>query len=328
MSGTLLLLLLWVHQASNRHPAVETTAGPIPVETLGLILPHEHIFTDLRGPETPDYGQADAEDVVRVMKPLLSEAKARGVDLIVECTTVGVGRNARIIARLAEETGLRIVLPTGVYGRDNFAPRAYREMSQAELTAWMVWEITNGIDGTAVKAGFIKTASTRAGLTALEERYLRASAQAAKRTGVVIASHTGAGSVAVRQADILDEEGLPLHRFIWVHAQSEQDLNFHRQLARRGVYIEFDSLGQPNPGDERMIEIIREMTAAGFAERILLSHDAGWYRPGEPNGGKQRPYTHLVDVFLPKLRAAGFDESTIKTLTIENPCRAFGVLYP
>ncbi|MBI2925502.1 MAG: TatD family hydrolase [Verrucomicrobia bacterium] len=304
---------------------IQTTAERVRAETLGVVLPHEHVFTDLRGPEAPGYGQADAEDVVRVMKPLLAQAKAQGVDLLVECTGIGVGRNAPLIARLAKESGLRIVVPTGVYGRANFAPKEYREMSEAALTTWMVKDITEGIDGTGVKAGFIKIASSEKELKPLEEKFLRTAARAAKATGVAIASHTTSGTVAVRQADILREEGLLLDRFIWVHAQAERDLGFHKQLAARGVYIELDSVGGSAEEDARLLNMVKELIAAGHRDRILLSHDAGWYNPGQVNGGTQRPYTALLATFVPALRAAGLDEATVRRLIVENPRRAFAV---
>ena len=320
------LLLVVSSCAVPRHGRLlQTTDGPVGLSRIGVVLPHEHIFTDLRGPDASGYGQADANDVVRVMKPLLEEVKAQGVDVLVECTTIGVGRNVLVLARLAKETGLRIVVPTGVYGRANFAPKVYREMKEHELTQWMIKEIREGIEGTGVKAGFIKIASSEKELKPLEQKFLRTAARAARETGVVIASHTTSGEVAVLQADILEEEHLPLDRFIWVHAQAEPDLKIHKQLAARGVYIEIDSIGGSPKDDEKLIATIKELIATGHRHRILLSQDAGWYNPGQANGGQQRPYTYLLGTFVPKLRASGLDADTIRMLTVENPRRAFAL---
>jgi phosphotriesterase-related protein len=298
----------------------------VPAREVGVILPHEHVFTDLRGPLTPGYGQADPADVVRVMKPQLAAARAAGVDLIIECTGIGVGRNVAVVAQLARETGVRIVVPTGVYGRAEFAPQAYRDMSERDLVRWMTREIRRGIDGAdGIKAGFIKIATGAADLTPLEVKLLRAAGRAAHETGVAIASHTTSGTAAVTQVNILDQMGLA-PRFVWVHAQAESDLHYHRQLAARGVYIELDSIGGNPKEDERWIGMIQELTAAGYQDRILLSHDAGWYNPGVVNGGTQRPYTYLTRTFIPKLRASGLSDVTIRALTSENPKRAFGVI--
>jgi phosphotriesterase-related protein len=314
--------------AASAQPLLTTTSGSVEAPAAGLILPHEHLFTDLRGPDKPGYGEADADDVVRVMKPLLLEAKKAGVNTLIECTTIGVGRNVPVIARLAKETGLNIVVPTGVYGRANFAPKKYAEMTEDQLAQWMMAEIVLGIENTGVRAGFIKTAASEKELRPLEAKFLRASARAALQTGVVIASHTTAGSVAREEVDLVQSAGLPANRFIWVHAQAEPKLDFHKELAERGVYIELDSVGSSDQEDEKIIKIIRSLSDASLDNRILISHDAGWYNPGQANGGKQRGFTALTTSFIPKLQRAGFSEMQIRKLTRENPFRAFAHALP
>jgi len=299
-----------------------TTQGPILAEGLGLVLPHEHIFTDLRGPTSPGYGQGDPVDVVRVMKPFLVGARQAGVGVLVECTSIGVGRNVDIIERVAHESGLPVVVPTGVYGRDSFAPLEHRNMTEGELTALFIGEIREGIDGTGIKAGFIKTATGSGAMTPLEEKFLRAAGHAARETGAAVASHTPLGANATRQATILESID-PAIRFIWVHAQNESNRDLHRQLAARGVFIEFDSLGWDPGQDSTLVAAIKDLLTAGYGDRILLSHDAGWYQPGQPNGGSQKPYTYLIDTFIPKLRSAGVDGATIRMITETNPIRAF-----
>ena len=301
----------------------ETTQGPIAADGLGVILPHEHIFTDLRGPGTRDYGQADVADVVRVMAPLLEEAKDMGVGLLFECSSIGVGRNVSILSEVSAVSGLPVVVPTGVYGRANFAPPEHKNMSEDELTELFISEIRDGIEGTSIKAGFIKIATGGSNMTALEEKFLRAAGRAARETGAAVASHTNTSNNVTRQVDILESIS-PEIRFIWVHAQSVNNLSLYRQLAERGVFIEFDSLGW-NPGqDSTFITAIKDLLAAGYGEQILLSHDAGWYQPGEQNGGSQMPYTYLIETFIPKLRDSGVDDEAIRMITETNPIRAFG----
>jgi phosphotriesterase-related protein len=259
------------------------------------------------------------------MKPLLEAARKAGVSTLVECTTVGVGRNIPFIARLGRDTGIHIVAPTGVYGRADYAPKKFAEMTEDELARWMMAEIVMGIEDTGLRAGFIKTASSEDALRPLEEKFLRASARASKQTGVAIASHTTNGEVARKQALILEALAVDLNRFIWVHAQAEPNLEIHKNLAKRGVYIELDSVGTSEQEDEKILKIIRALSDAGFGERLLLSHDAGWYNPGQPNGGKQRGFTALTTSFIPKLKKAGFDDEFIRKLTRENPFQAFSV---
>ncbi len=309
---------------SDRTWRFITTQGPLLAEGLGVILPHEHILTDLRGPTVSGYGQANPADVVRVMKPLLVEARQKEVGVLFECSGIGVGRNVAIIARVSQESGLPVVVPTGVYGRDSFAPPEHQRMTEDQLTALFVEELTEGIEGTGIRAGFIKIATGSGPMTALEEKFLRAAGRAASQTGAAIASHTPASSNASRQVAILESID-PAIRFIWVHAQSENNRQIQRQLAVRGAYIEFDNLGWNPSQDGTIIAAVQELLAAGYGDRILLSHDAGWYQPGQPNGGSQKGYTYLIETFLPKLKAAGVDEAAIRMITETNPIRAFGL---
>jgi phosphotriesterase-related protein len=324
----LLLVLLSLTLSARAESELVTTAGAISESAAGLILPHEHIFTDLRGPDKPGYGEAAPAEVIRVMKPLLEEAKRAGVSTIIECTTIGVGRNVPIIKRLASETGLNIVVPTGVYGRANFAPKKYTAMSENELAQWMMIEIVVGIENTGVRAGFIKTAASENELRPIELKFLRASCRAALQTGVTIASHTTSGAVARIQLDVLKSIGLKPERFVWVHAQAEANTEIHKELAQRGAYVELDSIGNSQKEDEKILKIVQSLKSAGLLSRVLLSHDAGWYNPGQPKGGKQRGYTALTATFIPKLKQSGFTSSEIHQLTHENPFRAFARTLP
>lgn len=305
---------------------LQTVRGPVPVEGLGLILPHEHLFTDLRGPLTPGHAQADPEAVIRVLSPYLAAAHAAGVTALVECSTVGVGRNVTVLHRLAEVTPIHIVAPTGVY-RDACIPPPLREMEAEPLAELWIRELTEGIEGTGIRAGFIKIAVSDEGITPLEERNLQAAARASRETGAVVASHTIGGANARREMDILEAAGLDLHRFIWVHAQSEPDRSVHLEAARRGAYVEFDTVGAPFQAQDALMEDVLALIEAGYAEHVLLSHDAGWYDASQPDGrpaeGGIRGFTALVDEFIPALRARGVSDEWLRLITVTNPARAF-----
>lgn len=111
---------------------IQTLTGPVDIDTLDLILPHEYLFTDLRGPLVPGYAQAEPAAVVWVLEPYLADAFAAGVTALVECSTVGVGRTMTILSRLAEVSPIQIIAPTGVY-REAFTPPSLREISEADL---------------------------------------------------------------------------------------------------------------------------------------------------------------------------------------------------
>lgn len=304
---------------------IHTAQGPVEPGSLGLILPHEHLFTDLRGPHVPGYAQGEASSVIQVVEPYLAEAYVAGVTALVECSTVGVGRNLSILQSLAERTPVHILAPTGVY-RDAYIPASLREMDEDELAALWIQELTMGIEGTSMRAGFIKLAMSDDGPTALEIRNLRAAAKASQTTGAVIASHTIGGRIAKQEMDVLEEAGLDLHRFIWVHAQTEPDVSILKDAASRGAYVELDAIGAPYQSQEEMLEAAIALVEAGFADRLLLSHDAGWYDPAQPDGlpeGGFRGYTALTGEFIPALLRRGITTEQVRLITVSNPAQAF-----
>lgn len=297
-----------------------TTLGPRSKDQLGMILPHEHVFVDLRTPDQGGYAEADAADVVRLMAPEIERIKALRITVLVECSTGGVGRRADIDLAVSRATNFPIVVPTGNY-REPWIPEWVRGASEAELEGWMLGELEDQIEATGFRAGWIKLSAGDDGITALEAQILRAAARAARKTNAAIGSHTIKGAVVMDQLDIVEAEGGTPHRFISIHTQEEKDFAMNLAVARRGAWIEYDHIGRGD--DEAIIELILRVLDAGYGNRLLLSHDRGWYDPALPAGGVPQPYTHLSEVLLPKLRARGVDEETIVQLTYINPFNAF-----
>jgi len=304
---------------------IHTIKGAVDINSLGLILPHEHLFTDLRGPHIAEYAQAEAADVLQAVEPFLAEAAQAGATALVECSTVGVGRNLKILRSLAEATSMHIIAPTGVY-REAFIPASLRDVREDDLADLWTKELTDGIEGTSIRAGFIKLAMSDDGPTPLEIRNLKAAVKASQQTGAVIGSHTIGGIVAEKEMDILEEAGLDLHRFIWIHAQTAANVSVLEEAARRGAYVELDSVGAPHQSQPELLDVAVTLIQAGYIDQLLLSHDAGWYSPGRADGmpdGGYRGYTALMKDFLPALSARGIRDDQIRQITVFNPARAF-----
>lgn len=299
--------------------SIPTTLGPKSSTELGIILPHEHIFVDLRTWNTPGYAQAEVEHVIQLMAPELNRAQEAGVTAIVECSTVGVGRRADIDRAVSEVTHLPVVVPTGVY-REPWIPDWVQAASEAHLTEWMLSELQGEIEDSGVQAGWIKLSAGDDGLTACETKILRAAAIAGRETNAVIGSHTIRGRVVRDQLNIIEAMGYTAERFIWIHTQAEPEFALHLEMARRGAWLEYDAIGNQ---DENDLQNIQRLLDAGQGDHLLLSHDRGWYDPALAGGGVPKPYTYLPDQFLPKLRAIGVAEATIHQLTHSNPYRAF-----
>ena len=301
-------------------PQLFTTLGPLDRHQLGMILPHEHVFVDLRTPDQPGYAEAEADAVVRLMAPQIERIKALGITALVECSTGGVGRRADMDLAVSQATGFPIVVPTGNY-REPWIPAWVGEASEAELEAWMLRELTERFDEADFRAGWIKLSAGDDGITALEAKILRAAARAGQQTGAVIGSHTIKGRVVMDQLDIIEAEGYRADRFISIHTQEEKDFALNRAVAERGAWIEYDHVGRAD--DDAVIGLILGVLEAGLGAQLLLSHDRGWFDPALPGGGTPTPYDHLSVVLLPKLRARGVNDATIALLTATNPFNAF-----
>lgn len=297
-----------------------TTLGDFEKAELGLILPHEHVFVDLRTPDQPGYAEADTADVIQLMAPQIEAIKAQGVTALVECSTGGVGRRADIDLAVSKATGLPIVVPTGNY-REPWIPDWVAEASEARLERWMLGELNEEIESTGFRAGWIKISAGDEGMTALEELILRAAARAAAATGAIIGSHTIKGRVVLDQLDVIEREVGSAARFISIHTQEEKDFGLHREVFARGAWLEFDHIGRVP--DAEVVALVLRALEAGQGERLLLSHDRGWYDPAQPRGGTPMPYTHLVASFLPALRDEGVSDATITQLTHDNPFNAY-----
>lgn len=297
-----------------------TTLGAFTANQVGMILPHEHIFVDLGPIEAASYRFADATDVIRVMAPEIEKIKQQGITALVECTPVGVGRRADIDLAVSQATNLPVVLPTGIY-REPWVPAWAHAASEDQLVEWLLGELTAGIEACGVPAAWIKISAGDDGITACERKILRAAARAGLATNAIIGSHTIRGRVVRDQVDMLEAAGYTADRFIWIHTQAEPDFALHLEMAQRGAWLEYDAIGSFD--DETLIPWIQRLLDAGYGEKLLLSHDRGWYDPSKPGGGVPQPYTYLCDHFLPKLRAAGIAESTIMQLTHVNPFNAY-----
>jgi phosphotriesterase-related protein len=143
-------------------------------------------------------------------------------------------------------------------------------------------------------------------------------------TGMTIASHTGPAPGAYRQAEILKSEGVSLEAFIWVHAlgaPAEDNI----ALAKQGMWISYDNMNDQPMTLESFLERLLIMKESNMLHKVLLSHDAGWYKPDQENGGTFTSFTSIETILLPKMRNSGFSDEEIHQLLVKNPEQAFGM---
>lgn len=297
---------------------IQTVRGRIAPGELGLTLIHEHIMVDFIGADKVNKGRYDPDEVFEVMLPYLKEIKALGVTGFGDCGPMFLGRDPELLVRLSKAADMHILTNTGLY-KEPYIPQYAFEKSADELAEIWIGEMENGIEGTGVKPGFIKIAVNPGSLIPVQQKIVRAAARTSRATGLTIASHTGHGGAAMETLDILEEEGVPLNKYIFVHAGTDKD----HDVAQRGGWVEYDGISKEQSA--RYIQLIKDMLDKGLEDNLLLSQDAGWYNVGQANGGNIRDFAYLIKEFVPLMKDSGIDQGTIDKLLIENPARALSI---
>jgi phosphotriesterase-related protein len=318
-------------------PQVNTARGAIDTGHLGTTLMHEHVFiltTEITQnyPETwGDEAKREADAVNR-----LNELKSRGVDSIVDLTVIGLGRYIPRIARIAARTELNIVVATGIYTYNDvpmyFSLRGPGTLLDGAdiMTDMFVGDIEEGIADTGIKAAILKCATDRPGVTRGVERVLRAAAQAHRRTGVPISTHTDAATKrGLEQQRIFADEGVDLSRVVIGHSGDTDDIGYLEELIANGSYIGMDRFGTGAflPFEERVNTVAR-LCERGHADKMVLSHDANCFWDALPD--ELRPvatpnwhYLHIHNDVLPALRQRGVTDEQITTMLVDNPRTIF-----
>lgn len=304
---------------------VETALGPVDASELGTVLSHEHLLVSL-GDDLHRYRwMFDMERTRQNAIAELQEARAGGVDTLIDLTTPDLGRDVRFVQEVAREAGVHVVVATGVWRDLSLSFRARTPDENAEI---FVHEIEQGIDETGIKAGAIKVANDAEGVAPEYETVLRGAARATKRTGCPISTHHWAPlKVGLRQVEIFREEGAPMDRICIGHSADSTDVDYLETLLRAGVYLSMDRY--PGSGDrpnwEQRNATVKALVDRGWAQRLMLGHDhaplpvraAAVDRPrAEPTR-----YTFLNRVALPALREAGVSEGAVHAMMVEVPRR-------
>jgi len=287
-------------------------------------LSHEHILVDFIGADSIDSKRWDHDSVMNATIHYLAELKEHNVKYFVDATPAYLGRDVLLLEKIAKKTGLTILTNTGFYGATNnkYIPSFAFNKTAEELAEIWINEYKNGIEGTTVKPGFIKISVDAADtLDAIDQRLVKAAAITHLQTGLTIASHTGYAKALWPQLKILKEMNVSPQAFIWVHAQNEKDNNNYLLAAKQGCWISLDGLGWEL---EKHIEKILFAKEHKILDRILISHDAGWYDP-QKQVQAIRPYTNIFKQLYPELISRGFSKEEFNRLISQNPSKAFAI---
>jgi phosphotriesterase-related protein len=323
-------------------PTVETVRGPVETSELGRTYMHEHVFVltpDVQQNYPEHWGDEEQRVVDAVGK--LTALAASGVTTIADPTVIGLGRYIPRIQRIAEQVPeLNIVAATGCYTYDlvpsffMYRGPALNEALGTEVPEPMVdmftKDITEGIAETGVKAAFLKCAIDHQGMTDGVARVMRAVARTHRQTGAPITIHTHPGShtgYAVRT--LLSVEGVDPTRVVLGHSGDSSDLDYLSALADDGFILGMDRFGiNVETTFEARADTVAELCRRGYADRMVLAHDASCYMDWmDPNVfaimETQWHYLHIGDDVLPYLREHGVTDQQIDTMLIDVPRRYF-----
>ena len=337
---------------------INTVNGTAEARDLGMIIPHEHIFLDLTAffnkHAVPGIGNPESEPVkmehlgalrrdpyalkdnllmtdYETQRRELSFLKAAGAGTVVDLTLPGIGRNPKLLQRISADTGLNIVMGTGFYVADTH-PQSLAAMSDKQAAQLMIKEITDGADGTDIKAGIIGEIGISERFNDAERKVLRAAALAHLATGAPVNVHINPWTTAgTEAADILINAGVKPGAICISHIDVQNNETYINKLVDKGVYIEFDNFGKEffvrkevrNSGyglfvtDSERVSLIKKLVDRGYLKQLLLSCDVCLKNLLRTYGGWG--YDHVLTNIVPMLAEAGIPARDIEIILKRNP---------
>ncbi|MBM7508067.1 phosphotriesterase-related protein [Nocardioides salarius] len=309
----------------------------LPSERLGHTLMHEHVFVLNTEIETNYPWEWEESERIQDAVEKLESAYDAGVRTIVDLTVIGLGRDVTRVRKVADQVRVNIVPATGLYTYDD-VPMFFKFRGPGllidgpdRLVEFMVRDLTVGIADTGIRAGIIKCATDAQGVTPGVERVLRATARAHKETGAPISTHTHAGTErGLEQLHIFEQEGVDLTKVVIGHSGDTTDLNYLRRLLGRGVSLGMDRFGLDLMlSFEDRVDTVAALLSEGFADQIVLSHDASSYTQNFDIKAKERlmpnwHYEHVHRDVLPALQERGATPGQVEQMLTLNPARILG----
>ena len=320
-------------------PTVETVKGPVEASELGFTLIHEH----LRCQDEAVWAQWPSRVTIREAAPhgvrgdgyddaVVAARQALDLDVktIVDPTAMFLGRDVEFMRRVSEETSLQVVPCTGIYTYDHLPP-FFTSRSPEQIAELFVADITEGIQGTEIKAAFIKCAADEPGLTENVEKVHRAAAKASVATGAPIMAHSRpASGTGPKQVEIFEDEGVDLSKVQIAHTGDTDDLEYIEGLLDKGVFIGLDRYGIEMylPFEQRQKTTLA-LLERGHAEQMFLSADScgtlDWYPPEavaaltEAGMAKDWDIRIVPEKVIPGLREGGMTDDQLEQMTVRNP---------
>ncbi len=321
---------------------VQTVSGPLDTKDMGRTLMHEHFLYGYCGYQGDcTLGGFKEEEYTRECVKACEDAAAYGIETIVDATANECGRNVRFLRSIADLTGMNIICSTGFYyeGETSYAywnfRRAFANVEDEIYDMYMT-ELTEGIEGTGMKAGVIKLGTSKDVITPMEETFIRAAGRAQHESGCVIITHTQEGTMGPEQAEMLIASGADPKKVAIGHMCGNTDISYHEKVLNQGVYINMDRFGLQGdlfhtPTDEERMDVIAELVRRGWGDKILLGHDSVNVNLGRGNILNDFMAEALKDAnirtigwkVMPGLAGRGLTDEQVEAFLTDNPRELF-----
>lgn len=311
---------------------IESVTGPIEVDRLGSTLVHEHIVCASAGAVRSLTRLTGGTDrLIELGVHALLEARANGVNTIVDATPFDLGRDVAILEKVSRRAGVAIIAATGHW----LLPSVLMgNRTVTELADQYIDDLAVGADGTTIRCGVIKVSSEEE-VTPFETKVIEAAAIANRETGAPIITHAKAiRRIGEAQARLFERFGVDPSRVVIGHADDTYEIDYLTGLADRGYFIGMDRIpngalieygGQTVAG---RIEMIRRLVELGYVDRLVVAHDdpvwAGVLSTEDQRRhAESNPHgiSFIARVVLPALREGGVSEDSIRRITVVNPAR-------
>lgn len=299
-----------------------TVTGPVPASNLGIVLPHEHLFANtLR-----EYRSTGLLDDETIASNALHRYREAGGGTIIDVTSNELGRRPEALRRIAERTGVHIVMGCGHYRDPYLDRRFFDEHRSIDIADRIIDEVHEGVSSTGVRPGIIgEIGADRSVISAAEERSLRAAGIAQRETGLAVSLHAARSTVGRDMLEVLDSEGVPRERVILGHLDTVRDNEFIHEAARSGAMLEFDGFISTNEYEtSRDIATVVSLIEAGHEHQLLISHDAFLTSHYPEFGGPG--LTRILEDIMPRLSEEGVSDAQLDLMLRINPQRVLAIV--
>jgi phosphotriesterase-related protein len=305
---------------------IQSATGPLDTADMGFTLMHEHVLIVDHAFRAQYPEMFDREALLERCIARLRKARDAGVRTMVDLTPIDLGRDAAFIRDAAAGSGMQVIVPTGVYYQVAFR---FVARPTEELAALFVRDIRKGIGDSGVRANVIKCATEEA-MHRFNERAVRAAARAHRETGVPICTHSRPASrTGLDQVRVFREEGVDLARVVIGHSDDAEEIGYLEEVLDAGAYLGMDRIGYTVArSTDQKVQMIAALVDRGYADRLVLSHDAGGYMDMFAEGVVEERlpewrWTTISQTVIPMLRDRGVPEDAITQMTVRNPRRIF-----